>query len=306
MIIISIEKKIANKFLDIAPILGIISGICLIAYSGVATFISDYNQTRVVSEYEEHIKATSNTEIQQLKTKATEYNETIARVVGEGDYKNVDAANKELKRKSIFKLGEMEGYITIPCIDVALPIYEGTEEGSLYNGVGHMPSTSLPCGGTGTHCVIAGHSALSTATLFDNLDKVKVNDVFYIKFFDETLKYKVDKIYTNVNPFDADDYIKIHKGQDFVTLLTCTPKTINTHRLLVRGRRVELTNEEKEKESDKTTSNVTNKYVKQQLKKKEAQIRYSIIISSALGVLFLLIVLILYIKKRRRGNIEKE
>lgn len=303
-------QRITNKLIDIAPVLGIIVGICLIAYSGVATFITDYNQTRVVSEYEEHLKATKSTEIQQLKTKATEYNETIARVVGEGDYKSVESANREIERKSIFKLGEMEGYITIPCIDVALPIYEGTEEGSLYNGVGHMTSTSLPCGGEGTHCVIAGHSALTSATLFDNLDKVKINDVFYIKFFDDTLKYKVDKIYEGVDPYNADEYIKIRKGQDYVTLLTCTPKTINTHRLLVRGKRVPLSAKEKadneSKNNNQNASEVAKEYVNQQIAKKEAQIRYSIIISSALGVTVLLIVLVIYIRKRRRGTIEKE
>ena len=128
------------------------------------------------------------------------------------------------------------GYIRIPSIKVELPIYHGTSEPVLQVGVGHLENTSLPVGGSSTHAVLTGHRGLPSAKLFTELDMVKVGDVFYIKILGETLAYEVDQILT-VLPTEM-QALNIEKGKDYVTLVTCTPYAVNTHRMLVRGHRI--------------------------------------------------------------------
>ena len=128
------------------------------------------------------------------------------------------------------------GYIDIPSIDVYLPIFHGTSEEVLKKGAGHLNNTSLPIGGEGTHSVISAHSAYPSKTLFDYLLDMDEGDLFYIHVLDRVLEYKVDQIKT-VLPNDVND-LYVTKGKDYVTLMTCTPYTVNTHRLLVRGERV--------------------------------------------------------------------
>ena len=128
------------------------------------------------------------------------------------------------------------GYITIKKLGVELPIYHGTSETVLQAGVGHFWGTSLPVGGESTHTVLTGHRGLPTKTLFTNMDKLKVGDIFYIKVLGETLAYKIDQILT-VLPEET-EALSIEPGQDYATLVTCTPYAINTHRLLVRGERI--------------------------------------------------------------------
>ena len=132
----------------------------------------------------------------------------------------------------------MMGYVEIPSIDVMLPIYHGTGEDSLSQGAGHMPNSSFPIGGEGTHAVISAHSAMATARMFTDLDQLKAGDRFSIHVLDEVLDYEVDRIVT-VLPSEI-EYLKIEPEGDYVTLLTCVPYGVNTHRLLVRGHRVEV------------------------------------------------------------------
>lgn len=131
---------------------------------------------------------------------------------------------------------DVMGYIEIPSIRVILPIYHGTSDATLQRSVGHLEWTSLPIGGNSTHAVISGHRGLPSASLFTDLDKLIVGDVFMIQVLDETLTYEVDQIKI-IEPVDATD-LTIVEGEDYVTLMTCTPYGINTHRLLVRGHRV--------------------------------------------------------------------
>ena len=130
----------------------------------------------------------------------------------------------------------MMGYLKIPKIRVTLPIYHGTEERVLQSGVGHVGNTSLPVGGDSTHSVLTGHRGLPSAELFTDLDQLEVGDVFFVKVMHETLAYEVDQILT-VLPTQI-DALKIEQGQDLMTLVTCTPYSVNTHRLLVRGHRI--------------------------------------------------------------------
>ena len=125
----------------------------------------------------------------------------------------------------------------IPDINCSLPIYHGTDEGILQVAVGHLPWSSLPVGGESTHCVISGHRGLPSAKLFTNLDQLSEGDIFMLRVLDEVLTYEVDQILI-VEPDDV-EALKVEKGKDYCTLVTCTPYGINTHRLLVRGHRVE-------------------------------------------------------------------
>ena len=136
------------------------------------------------------------------------------------------------------------GYLEIPSIEVYLPIYHGTSEGVLQSGIGHLGNTSLPIGGENTHAVLSGHTGLPNARLLTVLDKLQEGDQFYIHVLDEILAYEVDQIKV-VEPDDISD-IFIEEGEDYVTLVTCTPYGINSHRLLVRGTRVPYTEEKKE------------------------------------------------------------
>lgn len=134
------------------------------------------------------------------------------------------------------------GYIQIPVIDCSLPVYHGTDEAVLQVGVGHVEFSSLPVGGEGTHCVLSGHRGLPSAKLFTNLDRVQEGDVFMLQVLDETLTYQVDQVRI-VLPEEVKD-LDLAKGADYCTLVTCTPYGVNTHRILVRGRRTANIEEE--------------------------------------------------------------
>ena len=142
------------------------------------------------------------------------------------------------------------GYIEIPAIDVMLPIYHGVSERVLRRGVGHMETTALPIGGKGTHSVLASHRGLSTAKLFTDLDRMKEGDLFYIHVLDHLLTYEVDQI-SVIEPEDTDALRPI-ADKEYITLLTCTPYGVNSHRLLVRGEKIcdEIVKKSEEKESD--------------------------------------------------------
>ncbi|MEE0426131.1 MAG: class C sortase, partial [Blautia sp.] len=146
---------------------------------------------------------------------------------------------------TMMEIGDVIGYLTIPVIDVNLPIYYGTSQEVLAKGVGYVPETSFPLGGENTHSVLTGHRGLPEAKLFTDMDKVEEGDPFYIHVLDEILAYQVDQIKV-VDPDDTSD-LDIVEGQDYVTLVTCTPYAINSHRLLVRGHRIEYTGEENSK-----------------------------------------------------------
>lgn len=147
-------------------------------------------------------------------------------------------------------MGESLGYITIPKIDVNLPIYEGTSDDVLVKGVGHLEGSSYPLGGAGTHSVLTGHRGLAEAVLFTDLDKLGEGDRFYLHIMDEVLAYQVDQVKV-VEPENTED-LEIIPGGDYCTLVTCTPYAINTHRMLVRGARVPYTGEDEQPDTPQT------------------------------------------------------
>lgn len=215
-----------------------LAAIVLITYPILSSFTNSYTQTVCISQYKTKVDSMEAEEKQRELNRAREYNANI-----EGDVSldlSLGTSSEERKYPSydsILSIDDAMGYISIPEIDVYLPIYHGTSDDALHSGIGHLENTSLPVGGKGTHCVLAGHTGLARMKMFDNIDKLEIGDGFYIHVLGETLTYCVD----DINVVKPDDVTKlnIEPEKDYVTLVTCTPYMINTHRLLVRGSRVD-------------------------------------------------------------------
>lgn len=210
-------------------------GVCVILYPVISAILAKMTQTVTISNYQRAVQNLSNQEIEAMKEDARKYNETLYKTVLSDPF----SQKKELDANyvKLLNIGEVMGYIDIPKINVYLPIYHGPSEEILQKGVGHLQNTSLPIGGKSTHAVLTGHRGLPTATLFTDLDQLVQGDLFYIHILNGELVYRVDQIKV-VEPEDTSDLV-IQQGEDYVTLVTCTPYGINTQRLLVRGTRVE-------------------------------------------------------------------
>ena len=212
-----------------------IAGLSLLLYPSVSDYWNSFHQTQAIASYAEQVAGMNELEYDRLWTEAQEYNEKLAKQ--DSIFMLSDAQKKEYTELLDVSGTGIMGYIEIPSIRCSLPIYHGTEESALQIAVGHIEGTSLPTGGAGTHCVISGHRGLPSASLFTNLDELVEGDVFMMRILDETLTYEVDQIRI-VEPTDLSS-LEIEEGKDLCTLVTCTPYGINTHRLLVRGHRIE-------------------------------------------------------------------
>ncbi len=210
-------------------------GLALLLYPSVSDYWNSFHQSRAIMNYAEHVAALDDAEYEKLWAEAQAYNQTLLGKTNR--YTLTEAEQAVYESKLAVSSDAVMGYINIPSIKCTLPIYHGVEEGTLQSGVGHIPGTSLPVGGPGTHCVLSGHRGLPSAKLFTNLDQLVEGDLFMLQVLDETLTYEVDQILI-VEP-EQMSALAIEEGQDYCTLVTCTPYGINTHRLLVRGHRVE-------------------------------------------------------------------
>lgn len=213
----------------------LIAGLSLLLYPTFSDWWNSMHQSRAVASYVEKVANMEEDEYVHLWEEAWEYNRSLAE---RPNGYSLNEEQKEVYRHllDISGLGIM-GYIEIPNIDVTLPIYHGTDEAVLQIAVGHLEWTSLPVGGEGSHCVISGHRGLPSAKLFTNLDKLVEGDLFVIRVLDEILTYEVDQILI-VEPSQTENLL-ISQNKDLCTLVTCTPYGVNSHRLLVRGHRVE-------------------------------------------------------------------
>ena len=221
--------------LTLILLLILLIGAGLIAYPSFANWWNSFHQSRAVASYAETAANMNTEEYERIISKSQAYNRKLSR---SGILWTLDEdEEKEYKEQLDIGTSGIMGYIDIPKIDVMLPIYHGIEESILQVAVGHIPGTSLPVGGKGSHCVVSGHRGLPSARLFTDIDKLVEGDTFTITVLNKTLTYEVDQIRT-VLPTDLSD-LQIEKGKDYVTLVTCTPYGINTHRLLVRGHRIE-------------------------------------------------------------------
>lgn len=217
----------------------ILTGAAIFSYPFVSNALANRNASVAVQEYNASVSSLQREEIDALKEAAKAYNDQLQRVIGK------NAQGEGVARESyidLIQLGDALGYITIPKIDLNLPISEGTGADVLAHGIGHLSETSYPLGGQSTHCALSGHRGLAEAELFTNLDKLELGDRFYLHILDETLAYRVDQILV-VEPEQV-EALDVVEGEDLCTLVTCTPIGINSHRLLVRGTRVEYEGEE--------------------------------------------------------------
>ncbi|MDD6023111.1 MAG: class C sortase [Oscillospiraceae bacterium] len=233
-------KKKGN-FITIILVLILLAGLSLLLYPTVSDYWNSLHQTRAIATYAEEVANLNQDQYDEILAEAERYNASLA-----GRYNGFQLSDSQKeayeKQLDVSGLGVM-GYIEIPAIDCSLPIYHGTEESVLQIAVGHLEWSSLPVGGESTHCVISGHRGLPSAKLFTNLDKLREGDLFMLRVLDELLTYEVDRILI-VEPQETES-LRIVDGEDYCTLVTCTPYGVNTHRLLVRGHRIENIEESK-------------------------------------------------------------
>ena len=216
-------------------ILIFLAGFGLLLYPTFSDWWNTIHQSRAVVSYIGSVTDLDNEEYDEMLEEAREYNAQLARTRTE--YTLTDEQLEEYNSVLNVSGTGIMGYVDIPSIRVTLPIYHGTDEAVLQTAVGHIESTSLPVGGANTHCVISGHRGLPSARLFTDIDRLTVGDIFTLNVLDEVLTYEVEQILI-VEPYDLSG-LQIIPGRDLVTLVTCTPYGINTHRLLVRGHRIE-------------------------------------------------------------------
>jgi sortase A len=209
-------------------------GLSVMLYPTVSDYINQKNQSRAVASYSEEVENLSDVDYQAYFDAANDYNRRLAETPDA--FYRPEEVSGYTDTLDVSGTGIM-GYITISKIGVELPVYHGTSDGVLQVAAGHLEGSSLPVGGAGTHAVISAHRGLPSAKLFTNLDELEVGDTFTITVLDRVLTYEVDQI-SIVLPTET-DLLQPVEGKDYVTLMTCTPYGINTHRLLVRGKRIE-------------------------------------------------------------------
>lgn len=234
-----LKKNLTTILLVVALVIGL----CLLLYPTVSDYWNSLHQSRAIASYTESVAQIDNSRYQVFLDQARDYNARLAQL----EKVNWKPTDQELLEYAAILDVSGTGVmcsIEIPKIKVNLPIYHGVEEGVLQIAVGHIPGSTLPVGGESTHCVLSGHRGLPSARLFTDLDKLVVGDTFLIHVLDEILTYEVDQILI-VEPYDL-SALEITPGEDLVTLVTCTPYGINSHRLLVRGHRIETAKQAKQ------------------------------------------------------------
>ncbi|MBR3195972.1 MAG: class C sortase [Clostridia bacterium] len=235
------KKKNGQKsaFITTLLILIVAAGVVLMLYPTFSDLWNKRHSAKLITSYLSHVEEMSDTESEEEFARVHAYNDAILS-------KSNPFVLSETEEQTYNALLHMDadgmmGFLEIPSLEIRLPIYHGTEAVVLQDGVGHLDWTSLPAGGESTHCVLSSHRGLPSARLFTDLDKLKQGDLFTLTILNRTLVYEVDQIRT-VDPTDVSE-LMIREGEDYCTLVTCTPYGINTHRLLVRGHRIEVNDE---------------------------------------------------------------
>ena len=243
-------------------------GFGILAYPTISNQWNTYRQSRLISNYDNAVSQMTEEDFEEAWTAARNYNQTFTQNSIRSDVFGVEEA-EDIKKTDYWKVlnaaGDgIMGYITIPKINIKLGIYHGTETDVLETGVGHLNGTKLPIGGESNHSVLSAHRGLPSAKLFTDIDQLGRGDRFYLHILDEDMAYEVDQIHPMV---DKDDYdaleeaLTIEEGQDQVTLFTCTPYGVNSHRLLVRGHRVSYDGELESTPVDSMVQAIQNYYM---------------------------------------------
>lgn len=216
-------------------------GLSLLLYPSFSDWWNSFHQSRAIATYSEEVSHIDDEQYDEIWNAAQRFNRDLA---SGGARYALTEEQKQTYNELLNPGGTgVMGYIEIPSIGVALPVYHGTDESILQVAIGHLEWTSMPVGGESTHCVVSGHRGLPSAKLFTDLDKLVLDDIFMFRIMDEILTYQVDQILI-VEPHEVDS-LAIIEGEDLCTLVTCTPYAINSHRLLVRGRRIDNLEEAK-------------------------------------------------------------
>lgn len=286
------KRKIANILFGILFLIGF--GILI--YPTVSDQWNTYRQDQLISSYESQVSDLTEEDFTDEWKKAEAFNSNLTQNNLYGDVFGED--EKDIRTTEYWKVLNVAGdgvmgYLSIPKINIKLAVYHGTADDVLQTGVGHLNGTKLPIGGESTHSVLAAHRGLPSARLFTDIDQMKKGDMFYIHVLDEILAYQVDEILDMVDKDDRetlDKALQIEQGKDQVTLFTCTPYGVNSHRLLVRGTRVPYNGEEE----------VETTVVDSMLK--SVQNYYMLYLILGLSVTLLIILLMRYLFKRKSRN----
>lgn len=286
------KRKIANILFGILFLIGF--GILI--YPTVSDQWNTYRQNQLISSYENQVSDLTEEDFTDQWKKAEAFNSALTQNNLYGDAFGED--EKDIRTTEYWKVLNVAGdgvmgYLSIPKINIKLAVYHGTADDVLQTGVGHLNGTKLPIGGESTHCVLAAHRGLPSARLFTDIDQMKKGDMFYLHVLDEILAYQVDEILDMVDKDDRetlDQALQIEEGRDQVTLFTCTPYGVNSHRLLVRGTRVPYNGEE-EAETTAVDSML-----------KSVQNYYMLYLILGLSVTLLIILMMRYFFKRKDRN----
>lgn len=284
------KKKAGNLVICII----FLAGLSLLLYPFVANQWNNYRQKQLISNYEQVVsdkEAAEGIDYDAERKKAEDYNEALLPCVLPDSFALAESSGVDPVYMNTLNIAgdEMMGSVEIPKINIKIPIYHTTEEEVLNKGAGHLEGSSLPVGGANTHAVISAHRGLPSASLFTDLDQLKVGDHFLLHVLDETLCYEVDKI-SVVKPEDT-TALAVEDGQDLVTLLTCTPYGVNTERLLVRGHRVPYVEEEvKEEKTVLSGSSLHTNYL------------LWVFVGLSVTALFIFVLYLKEIKLKRRAN----
>ena len=231
-----------KRIYSIGRIILFLVGLSILLYPTVSNRWNEYRSRQLVSRYSENIQSDDTDSIDEQRTAAQEYNSTLYEPTVPDAFSIRDGIRDEEYERLLNPANNgIMGYIEIPVINVSIPVYHYTTEESMEKGAGHLLGSSLPVGGKGTHAIISAHRGLPSAKMFTDLNLVRKKDLFYLHILGDTLAYEVDSIKI-VEPHDTKD-LGIDRDEDYVTLITCTPYAVNTHRLLVRGHRVPYSQE---------------------------------------------------------------
>lgn len=258
-----------------------IIGMSIFCYPMISNWFNTKKHYTIINDHNNLLDMMTSEEKKDERLKAEKYNETLIETASpiEDPFTQNNDETIATGYFNILDIGETMGSLEIPSIDIYLPIYHGISDEVLQRGIGHMSNSSFPVGGLGTHAALTGHRGLPSSKLFRHLDKMKYNDLFFIHTLDETLAYKIDNIQI-VLPNET-NWLEVKADKDYVTLITCEPYMINTHRLLVRGARVPF-------EEDEITKQVVKKH----------HLKNKTIILIGIGMLLIIAILLIYIKMR--------
>lgn len=284
--------------LILTAVISLVLALGIALYPMISAIYNEQHQSKIHTEFLQQVEDTDDSKLQDALQHARAYNAALNGILAGENFSEtalMGASEDYDAQLNVTGRGIM-GYVSVPKINVTLPIYHGTDSGTLERGIGHLLGTSLPVGGDSTHSVLTAHSGMASQRMFSDLPQLKEGDVFYLEVLNDTLAYQVDQIKT-VLPHDT-TYLGIEAEQDLCTLVTCTPFGVNTHRLLVRGHRIpyeeaETIIQQQEQADVKVSSTWQNEYIK------------GIAIGLGFVIFFLIIFLIIWLLRRCRREKKK-